>query len=213
MYDTLGIQPTRWRITIKEQNRRRDYQREESTCSIGPKAEGEEEWRDVQGYKGRYRVSSFGRVFKIWSHKRGGGIMKGYIKPSGYRTVHITDQHGRSRTEYVHRLVAAAFCLRHEKATCVNHKDFTPGHDNVSNLEWVTPAENLRYSRQAGRMQVVPGSRAGELNRNVKLSNKNVIEIKRELATGKIMRELAMRFNVTIGTIAHIKHNRLWRHL
>lgn len=206
MNDTLRIQPKRWRLTIKEQNRRRDYQREESAFSVGQKEAGQEEWKDVVGYEGRYRISSFGRIFKIW--KKGGGLMKGHSGSFGYIRVHLTGGVRGRPTKLVHRLVAEAFLEKRDGASYVNHKDFNPVNNRSDNLEWVTPGENVRYSAKAGRM--CNHEHHGEGNPNSKLTERDVVFIKSELRSGKQMRFLARQFGVTDGAISHIKHGRQW---
>jgi hypothetical protein len=51
----------------------------------------------------------------------------------------------------VHRLVALAFIPNPYNLPCVNHKDFDTTNNNVNNLEWCSNADNIAYSRKAGR--------------------------------------------------------------
>jgi hypothetical protein len=61
------------------------------------------------------------------------------------------------RTIQVHILVAKAFIPNDENKPEVNHKDFDRWNPKVDNLEWMTHAENVRYSAVAGRKGNIRG--------------------------------------------------------
>ena len=61
---------------------------------------------------------------------------KGYLRVSLWRD-------GKRADEYVHRLIAAAFCTRlSDEQTQVNHRDGDRLNNRASNLEWCSPQEN-----------------------------------------------------------------------
>ena len=67
-----------------------------------------EEWKDIQGFEGRYKISNKGRVKALEKV-----VMKERIlKPgnvNGYEAVNLyNEKHGKSRM-YIHRLVASAY--------------------------------------------------------------------------------------------------------
>ena len=112
----------------------------------------EEEFRDVKGYEGLYKVSNLGNVislcrrvkakndsFRIISSK----VIKGYESASGYFLVRLyKNKKAKGRT--IHSLVAEAF-LGHTPNghnLVVNHIDFNRKNNQVSNLEIVTNREN-----------------------------------------------------------------------
>ena len=87
-------------------------------------------------------VSSFGRVTS-----KTGLIGKGSLGRSGYYFTSITCTPVPTRVVAVHRLVAFSFlgpppCVG---STHVNHKDLDKGNNSADNLEWVSPADNLRH--------------------------------------------------------------------
>ena len=114
-----------------------------------------EEWRDVVGFEGLYQVSNTGRVKGVdryIGYKKKGkkriwrGTEKvltpgrhGYLKVSLYKN-------GSSKTIQIQRLVAMAFIPNPENKEQVNHIDGNILNNNVDNLEWVTPSENMIHN-------------------------------------------------------------------
>jgi hypothetical protein len=63
----------------------------------------------------------------------------------GYKTLKLGGSHGP--TEQLHRLVAKTFHPNDQpERNQVNHKDKDRGNAHVSNLEWVTAAENVEHA-------------------------------------------------------------------
>jgi hypothetical protein len=93
------------------------------------------------------------RVFKngdIYRQKAGGWQL---CTPSdnggGYMGVGVL-----TRRFYVHRLVAEAYLEKpSERHNQVNHKDGDKSNNCVTNLEWVTPSDNIRHAHKQGFMQ------------------------------------------------------------
>lgn len=100
-----------------------------------------EEWRDVVGFEGKYRVSSHGRV---WSNK-----YKKYLAPQvnnrGYAQV-VLRVGGKVYGRLVHRLVMEAFSEDFSEDLQVNHKDENKLNNRLSNLEMCTGQYNTEYS-------------------------------------------------------------------
>ena len=105
-----------------------------------------EEWKDVIGYEDYYKVSNTGKVFS----KRKNKFMTQFENDKGYLYV-ILSKNKKAKLMFVHRVVAMAFVNGYDKKLVVNHIDFNPQNNNFSNLEWITQAENVRYS--ASRMR------------------------------------------------------------
>jgi len=68
-----------------------------------------------------------------------------WISKIGYPCVSISEG-GFSKTEYVHRLLAKAFIDNPEDKKQVNHIDGNKANNNINNLEWVTPSENILHA-------------------------------------------------------------------
>lgn len=95
-----------------------------------------------------YLISSYGRIFSINYAGKKGNIkqLKTKICNNGYERVTITYQ-GITVNLSIHRLVALYFIpnnsiLKNE----VNHKNGCKIINDVSNLEWVSPCENIRHA-------------------------------------------------------------------
>ena len=101
-----------------------------------------------------WQVSSFGRV-----RSSTGVVSSGHATDAGYRRVTIN-----RRQYYVHRLVAAAFLGPSPDPSRwqVNHVDGDAANNAVTNLEYVSPAENQLHSFQTNRSRRRAGDRLGK---------------------------------------------------
>lgn len=99
-----------------------------------------EEWKAVSGYEGLYEVSNLGRVRSIKRRK----ILSLSILKDGYCQVGLCKL-GERRYFLIHRLVAEAFVPNPASKPQVNHKDEDKSNNAASNLEWMTPKENINY--------------------------------------------------------------------
>lgn len=99
-----------------------------------------EQWKQIKGYEGLYEISNHGRVRSF--HKKP-FIMKQWMHYKGHMFIHLNNM-GR-RKFFVHRLVALAFIPNPENKDVVNHIDSNKANNLVTNLEWMTGAENTRY--------------------------------------------------------------------
>ena len=104
----------------------------------------DEIWKDVVGYEGYYKVSNYGRVMSTWFKTP--KIMKQYTCPLGYKKVDLNKPGEKRKIARVHRLVAKAFLLNPDNKPEVNHIDYNPSNNYLSNLEWVTTLENNKHS-------------------------------------------------------------------
>lgn len=104
-----------------------------------------EEWRDIKGYEGLYKISNTGNVFSYVSNR----IMTPAYCGSGYKKVMLSKDM-KAKNKMVHRLVAEAFIPNPENKKTVNHKDGNKENNDVSNLEWNTYSENLKHAYKHG---------------------------------------------------------------
>lgn len=113
-----------------------------------------EEWRDVIGFEGSYRVSNMGRILSVYREtERAGGIIARIFPrilkqnhSRGYLIVSLRKD-GITHPRQVHVLVCEAFLGdRPENATDVNHKNGIRTDNRVENLEWCTRKYNIWHS-------------------------------------------------------------------
>ena len=114
-------------------------------------------WKDIPGYEGLYKVSSEGRIYSIIS----GRIRKDVNAGRGYRAIQLSDAAHIKRRLYVHRIVACAFlgAPPYEDAE-VNHINCDKTDNSVTNLEWVTGAENIHHAYKMGKLDYRRGMRS-----------------------------------------------------
>jgi len=166
-----------------------------------------EEWRQIDGYSGAYEISDFGRV------KRTSPGMSSYPdflrrqnpNHKGYLCVHLV--HGDvNKTRSVHKLVAEAFIGECPEGMFVHHIDSDKTNNNVSNLMYVTPSENLRYSFMSGER-----SHRGEKHPSNILTENDVHEIRKLLKDGDLtQKEIGKMYGVDRTTIGKIKNKNNW---
>ncbi len=118
---------------------------------------GELVWKPIEGFEGRYDVSSDGNV-RSWL-KLGRGmyfleeprLVKKTINPrSRYRQVNLLDEDGKSRSFTVHRLVLETFVGEPEEGFEAAHLDGDKSNNRLENLAWKTRSENMQDKREHG---------------------------------------------------------------
>jgi len=164
-----------------------------------------EEWRDIQGYVGVYQISSLGRVRSLdrvdmRGQPREGKILSQLIEK--YARVTLC-RNGRMKRFLVHRLVASEFVPNPKNLPEVNHLNTLKLDNRHTNLEWATKSRNISHAYDKAKI-----SRAGERNGMAKLSDCQVIEIRRRLAIGERGIDLSREFGVGRPTISTIKTGR-----
>ena len=117
----------------------------------------EEVWKDVPGYEGLYQASNLGNVRSLDRTVAGklnsvrkiyGKILSGTDDGRGYLKVAF-QTNGRETRKLlkVHKIIALTFL---EKTSIenpeVNHIDGNKINNNISNLEWSTPKNNVQHA-------------------------------------------------------------------
>jgi hypothetical protein len=130
-----------------------------------------EVWKDIEGYEGKYKISSYGRVKNKKDY-----IFKERLTFDGYVKVTLL-KNGIAKDYRVHRLVAIAFMPNVDflSKTTVNHKDCNKRNNNVDNLEWFDRHEQLKHAYANNRKPKLSGT----LNPNSKLSKEDVLYIRK----------------------------------
>ena len=103
-----------------------------------------EEWRDIEGYEECYQISNLGRVKSLKFNKD--RILKPRKDKYGYLQVGLCKD-GKVKRYLVHRLVANAFIPNSNNLEDINHINEIKTDNRLSNLEWMTHRDNIRYSK------------------------------------------------------------------
>lgn len=84
---------------------------------------------------------------------------------SGYKRISLVSSEGVRKCFSVHRLVALAFHYFDGCETLtVNHKDENPANNHKDNLEWLSIADNVRYSHAKSKTFKDPNAILAEWN-------------------------------------------------
>lgn len=160
-----------------------------------------ENWKDVVGYEGLYRVSDKGR---IWSCKRRICLSQ-QTTPDGYKLVILYNR--VSRKGYgVHRLVAKAFIEGGSDGLQVNHKDGVKENNCADNLEWCTPAENIRHAVRKGLFRI----RRGSCHHRSIYKEEDIGRAYRMLKEGFPEKTVTKETGIPRTTLTAVKSKRMW---
>ena len=105
-------------------------------------------WKPILGYEERYEVSNLGMIRKIQG-RYAGRILKCFTDSDGYLCISLTKDY-KSKSFFVHRLVAMTFIPNLENKPQVNHINGIKSDNRVENLEWVTASENMQHAWKNG---------------------------------------------------------------
>lgn len=162
--------------------------------------------RPIHGYEGRYSVTIAGNVISEKSQQ----ILKADLNRHGYRTVRLyKGTRASGAVKYVHRLVAEAFIGPCPAGYQVNHVDGDKGNNHAKNLEYVTPAENIAHAEHAG---LRPKKRGAD-HPNARLTENEVLAIRRRAAEGEQQRVLANEYGVSESHLHRILKRAVWAHV
>lgn len=118
-----------------------------------------EQWKNIKGYEDYYEVSNLGRV----RNKVTGNLLKPRIGAHDYRNVEL-GYVGR-HTYRVHQLVLRTFDPNgYFDGAEIDHKDGDKSNNCLSNLEWVTHAENVRRLHTRLNKPMIGVSADGEIH-------------------------------------------------
>lgn len=135
-------------------------------------------WKDIEGYETYYQISSLGKIKSLDRYitdkngklrfKQGKDIIS-FTDNDGYLHVKL-HKDGVGHTYTVHKLVARHFIERPSDFELVeyevNHKDNNRTNNSFTNLEWITHADNIRYSVKSGNAHCL--NMFGENNNNAR---------------------------------------------
>lgn len=130
-----------------------------------------EEWKSIDGFEGIYEISNLGRL-KSFKKNKDGLVLQNNNSKGDYFSV-VLRRKEKIFSIRIHRLVALHFiennCIDKKQ---VNHIDGNKQNNVVSNLEWVTPRENIIHS-----MGINPNQLKGMIYRNQFEKPKTLIQL------------------------------------
>ena len=172
--------------------------------------------RPIPGYEDLYEIDQQGNVYAKFPFRKEPVGRKMIARPDSGGYMHVClCKKGLSKTPLIHRLVMSTWQpVDGWEKLDVNHRDGNKQNNDISNLEWMTHAENMRHAGEvlnAWQKRNQRGDNAGYH----KLSEDNVREIRRLWADGKGMgrKEIAALYGVTREAIGLVVRRKLWQHV
>lgn len=90
----------------------------------------------------------------------------------------------------------------------VNHKDGNKLNNHISNLEWISQAENCSHAVEIGLMD-----RKGSKHPLSKINEKEVLEMRRLFGLGYTHQKIADIFNICRPNVSMIVSRKRWKHI
>lgn len=162
----------------------------------------QEIWKDIPEFEGVYSISNHGRVKNIKS-----GLIKKPVIIAGYYYTGLCMKNRVTKSLRINRLVANAFLPNPASLPFVNHKDNNKLNNVVSNLEWCSHAGNMDWMIKQGRQA------KGEKTGASKLTETDVLEIRKLRSSGMKYDDIALMFPVNKSVICAICNNKAWAHV
>lgn len=166
-------------------------------------------WKDLQGYEGIYMISNSGLLKSLLRkskcvNKKGTEftitfpekMRKLSISERGYYYAILSNQ--KLGWGYIHVFVAKTFIGDVPEGYQVNHIDGNKTNNHITNLEIVTPSENIKHAYRTG-LRISRGRPPV-----IKLSKEDILFIRNGNLTNH---KLGKMFGVNHKTIANIKRN------
>jgi hypothetical protein len=183
----------------------------------------DENWKKIPGdFDKEYFINKKGEVRRYFEsiqkspYKKAENCFR-YMKPSitpvgfnnGYLSISLA-KNGRSRIQYIHRLLAITFIPNPENKPQVNHIDGNSLNNDLSNLEWATAKENIRHAWAIGLC-----TPHGPKNSKGSVSNVSieaVASIRQMRKEGMTMRQIAKLHSCSMSLICKLLNNKIKTH-
>ena len=169
-----------------------------------------EEWKDIPGYDGIYQVSNFGKVLSKERVINGRLIEERLLSQMqakyGHCFVNLYKGSGKHRAKrfFVHRLVMLAFVGDLPVGMEVAHNDGNPRNNYVGNLRYDTRAGNAADTIIHGT------STRGERNPMSKLTESDILEIRRRRSNGDSVKAIAEDMGISNRCVSNICIGKSW---
>ncbi|OFX18124.1 MAG: hypothetical protein A2033_03635 [Bacteroidetes bacterium GWA2_31_9] len=166
----------------------------------------DEEWKAISITENMYEVSNYGRVKSYFYNKVDGRIIQpGVIR--GFLVVNLKVDN-KTKTHYVHKLVAEEFVPKNSKDdTVVIHLDWNKVNNHYQNLQWTNRDES--YKRIHSRL-LDDRRTKGRIVTKSKLTAEDVKILKTMLNRGVRQNVIAKLFCISEMQVSRIKRNQNW---
>lgn len=149
-----------------------------------------------------YGVDRAGNIYKlgadgVWLQKQP------YLGKNGYNSTSLWSKNTETR-RYVHHLVLETFVGPRPESCEALHGDGNRLNNAVSNLRWGTRKENLADAISHGTFK------RGSASNSAKLKRSDVLFLRDMVAMGFSDDECARQFDVSISTIARVRHGQTY---
>jgi len=177
-----------------------------------------ETWRPVVGYEGFYEISNLGNLVRVSTYggkprrKPRAFALKGGRDSGGYRAFHLC-ANGIRKYRFAHIMVWEAFKCPIPEGFEVNHKDGDRNNPSIDNLELLTKSENHKHAYRVLKRRINVRPQLGAKNGSSKLTESQVIEIRKRHASGDTQQRLAHEFGVSQPMIGFITRREKWQHI
>ena len=157
--------------------------------------------KPIIGYENHYFITWNGVIISL--HYLGDNkpwfLLPVIDKKNGYARIMLSIKN-KKKTYLVHRLVAEAFLPNPSNHKYVNHVNNNRSDNRANNLEWCTASWNTHHGIMKGKIKS-------------KLTEKQVLEIRRLADLGVSTNKLSTKFMVSRPVIKNIKHKIDWAHI
>ncbi len=163
-----------------------------------------EYWKPILGWEELYEISNIGTVRRLKTSQgtRAGTVLRPYINGKGYWALNLWKDAEQYKYS-VHSLVAMTFIGPYPDGMEVNHKDSNRQNPRSSNLEYLTPSDNIIHGRD--RLQMEKGVRSHTCLLTVE--KVRAIYLMRDQLS---LDEIGAMFNVPRQTVSNIAFGRQW---
>jgi DNA-binding CsgD family transcriptional regulator len=152
-----------------------------------------------------YSISTLGEV----RNDKFNRLLKLTPTPRGYVSVRLCLSH-RQVDVFVHVLVMEAYApIREMCCIQVNHNDGNKSNNDIDNLEWVTPSENIQHAFDTGLASTRKGMDSN-FNTYPETAIMYVCEL---LSDGIHSSEISKIVNIPPSTIRAIRNRYIWKDL
>jgi hypothetical protein len=162
-------------------------------------------------------VGSDGGVWTLWRGMKRGRRRKDHWLGETWEQLDVIENYDyflvylpSGRRAHVHWLVLEAFVGPRPRGMLGLHKNDIKSDNDLENLYWGTPSQNMQDRTRNGHADMNRGSDNGMTI----LIEEEVIEIRNLYERGNItQKDLADEFCVSLGTVKRIINRKTWRHV